>query len=57
MSDMDAETSYWRHKIRIAYAKKEGRIKPQQVISDKTGRNEPCPCGSGRKYKKCCGGF
>lgn len=21
----------------------------------KTGRNEPCPCGSGRKYKKCCG--
>jgi hypothetical protein len=22
---------------------------------DKVGRNEPCPCGSGRKYKKCCG--
>ncbi len=21
----------------------------------KTGRNEPCPCGSGKKYKKCCG--
>jgi SEC-C motif-containing protein len=21
----------------------------------RTGRNEPCPCGSGRKYKKCCG--
>jgi uncharacterized protein len=20
------------------------------------GRNEPCPCGSGTKYKKCCGG-
>lgn len=20
----------------------------------KTGRNEPCPCGSGRKYKQCC---
>ena len=20
-----------------------------------TGRNDPCPCGSGRKYKKCCG--
>ncbi|MCI7309269.1 MAG: SEC-C domain-containing protein [Prevotella sp.] len=19
------------------------------------GRNEPCPCGSGKKYKKCCG--
>jgi uncharacterized protein len=23
--------------------------------SDKIGRNEPCPCGSGKKYKKCCG--
>ncbi len=22
---------------------------------DKTGRNDPCPCGSGRKFKKCCG--
>lgn len=23
-------------------------------MMDKTGRNEPCPCGSGKKYKKCC---
>jgi hypothetical protein len=23
--------------------------------SEKTGRNQPCPCGSGKKYKKCCG--
>ena len=22
----------------------------------KVGRNEPCPCGSGKKFKKCCGG-
>lgn len=22
---------------------------------DKVGRNDPCPCGSGKKYKKCCG--
>ena len=22
---------------------------------EKPGRNEPCPCGSGKKYKKCCG--
>jgi uncharacterized protein YecA (UPF0149 family) len=21
----------------------------------RTGRNDPCPCGSGKKYKKCCG--
>ena len=27
------------------------------VVRDapKTGRNDPCPCGSGKKYKKCCG--
>ncbi|MDD2846638.1 MAG: UPF0149 family protein [Rhodoferax sp.] len=28
---------------------------PGQRISDKVGRNEPCPCGSGKKFKKCCG--
>jgi uncharacterized protein len=27
---------------------------PQQAVSTKVGRNEPCPCGLGRKYKKCC---
>jgi uncharacterized protein len=26
-----------------------------QVMSTKVGRNEPCPCGSGKKFKKCCG--
>lgn len=25
------------------------------VKKDKVGRNDPCPCGSGKKYKKCCG--
>ncbi|HBQ64165.1 MAG TPA: hypothetical protein DD727_04430 [Clostridiales bacterium] len=24
------------------------------VAEPKTGRNDPCPCGSGKKYKKCC---
>ena len=28
----------------------------QQAVSENTvGRNDPCPCGSGKKYKKCCG--
>ncbi len=27
----------------------------QRVVGKKVGRNEPCPCGSGKKYKKCCG--
>lgn len=26
------------------------------MSGSKVGRNEPCPCGSGKKYKKCCGG-
>ena len=29
--------------------------KPRPIISNKLGRNEPCSCGSGKKYKKCCG--
>ena len=29
--------------------------KPVRRTSKKVGRNDPCPCGSGKKYKKCCG--
>ena len=29
----------------------------RQAVSSKVGRNEPCPCGSGKKYKKCCGAW
>jgi preprotein translocase subunit SecA len=25
------------------------------IRGPKIGRNDPCPCGSGKKYKKCCG--
>ena len=28
---------------------------PQPEKQKKVGRNDPCPCGSGKKYKKCCG--
>lgn len=30
-------------------------LKPTPAKSIKGGRNQPCPCGSGKKYKKCCG--
>jgi len=30
--------------------------KSRIAVSSKVGRNDPCPCGSGKKYKKCCGG-
>lgn len=33
---------------------KENKVVPVQA-ERKMGRNEPCPCGSGRKYKRCCG--
>ena len=32
-----------------------GNPPPAQRQQRKTGRNDPCPCGSGKKYKKCCG--
>lgn len=31
------------------------RVDEQQQKKKKIGRNEPCPCGSGKKYKRCCG--
>ena len=34
---------------------KSKTIKKQPKRSTKVGRNEPCPCGSGKKYKACCG--
>ncbi len=38
-------------------AKKTAKSKTKKQPEDdaKVGRNDPCPCGSGKKYKKCCG--
>jgi preprotein translocase subunit SecA len=33
----------------------EQKVKQIRLDQPKVGRNEPCPCGSGKKYKKCCG--
>jgi uncharacterized protein YecA (UPF0149 family) len=33
-----------------------GSPAPVSPAKRKTGRNDPCPCGSGKKFKKCCGG-
>jgi uncharacterized protein YecA (UPF0149 family) len=32
-----------------------GRVTSSPARADKIGRNQPCPCGSGKKYKHCCG--
>ena len=47
-------------RVQVAKPTSEGfggdkRIVRKPVTSHKVGRNEPCPCGSGKKYKKCCG--
>jgi len=33
----------------------DDKPRPQAVRAGEPGRNDPCPCGSGRKFKKCCG--
>ena len=48
---------YKRHmKLKGIYAhcKKKHFLPKQPLQVPKVGRNEPCPCGSGKKYKKCC---
>jgi len=43
---------------RLAISRRTGpapAAKQPVVREDKVGRNDPCPCGSGKKYKKCCG--
>ncbi|MFZ0482615.1 MAG: PBPRA1643 family SWIM/SEC-C metal-binding motif protein [Desulfobacterales bacterium] len=57
------EENNWEYKIEIGADKPEditdleillNRPEPKEA-EKKVGRNEPCPCGSGKKYKKCCG--
>ena len=39
-----------------AAAAQEAKAKAKPVrTGPKVGRNDPCPCGSGKKYKQCCG--
>jgi SWIM/SEC-C metal-binding protein len=57
------EQNNWKYKIEIASDEPEDIADLEILLNwpepketeKKTGRNEPCPCGSGKKYKKCCG--
>ena len=42
-------------KLEFSGAEGPAKPKPVQRKTQKIGRNAPCPCGSGKKYKKCCG--
>jgi uncharacterized protein YecA (UPF0149 family) len=47
------EVSYWLSKYTEA-----NYLAPRRTprsVETKVGRNDPCPCGSGNKYKRCCG--
>ena len=39
----------------LSHGDSGGSSQPVQRKNGKVGRNDPCPCGSGKKYKKCCG--
>ncbi|MCD6319519.1 MAG: SEC-C domain-containing protein, partial [Candidatus Desulfofervidaceae bacterium] len=41
--------------IQLSHNKGETKRKPVRRKGRKIGRNDPCPCGSGKKYKHCCG--
>ena len=51
--------SLYRHQGRAQEAQLLGPTQPSHGTprsGPKVGRNDPCPCGSGKKFKKCCGG-
>jgi preprotein translocase subunit SecA len=68
---LETVSRLFRIQVREEETLKKERILPKQAIQynrgdsaeahqpltkgKKIGRNEPCPCGSGKKYKKCCG--
>jgi len=43
--------------LRLLYEnyKRKTKIGTHDISRKKVGRNDPCPCGSGKKYKMCCG--
>ncbi len=53
----ELEASRRKQQQRMSYGRGDGDDKPKTVKrqGQKVGRNDPCPCGSGKKYKKCCG--
>ncbi|HEY1476093.1 MAG TPA: SEC-C metal-binding domain-containing protein [Chthoniobacterales bacterium] len=64
ITDTAQSISYWGrwkessalHDSNTAHASSKSTPSPVPTLStgSKVGRNEPCPCGSGKKYKKCC---
>jgi SEC-C motif-containing protein len=56
LRDVHHETAQFK-KVDGEWLYNEGAVAPVTMVraGPKVGRNDPCPCGSGKKYKKCCG--
>ncbi|MCB2193350.1 MAG: SEC-C domain-containing protein, partial [Deltaproteobacteria bacterium] len=55
-SEEDVQALAPEEDIPLAYSGGEAaQPETAQREGKKVGRNDPCPCGSGKKYKKCCG--
>lgn len=55
IDDYDEEDDYYDEEEILPYSPPVVRT-PQIKAKAKIGRNDPCPCGSGKKYKRCCWG-
>lgn len=49
------ERSYFVKRNGVWFYQKWLPITSTRINENRVGRNDPCPCGSGKKYKKCCG--
>lgn len=54
-NDLEQYAKKSKKKLTYSSGKEPARNEPVKRDNKKVGRNSPCPCGSGKKYKKCCG--
>lgn len=52
---LQALSDQWIAQGRIEPGPRRAERRLQSAVPKRVGRNDPCPCGSGKKYKKCCG--
>lgn len=56
ISDLKGWVAFNQNKYKKdCFVTSKGQNEQVEIKETKTGRNDPCPCGSGKKYKKCCG--
>jgi len=55
MEEMESQRGPQRMVLSHSDGGEAARVNPVKRQGSKVGRNDPCPCGSGKKYKRCCG--